>query len=136
MADPFLLPAPGRVLVSPKERQLVEDIMSQQLQSQGFSKGGAKDMAAGRPPTSAADKSRAGASAAVFPDVCKTPSPPGGPAPIPYPNLASASSGKGSAKKLMMSQKTVSTKKAELSKSTGNEPGTLKGLISNRYRRK
>jgi hypothetical protein len=27
----------------------------------------------------------------VFPDVCKTPAPPGAPIPIPYPNLAKSS---------------------------------------------
>jgi hypothetical protein len=136
MADPFLFPAPRRVAISPKARQLAEDIMSQRLQAQGFSKKGAKDIAAGRPPTSASDRLRAGGAAAVFPDVCTTPSPPGGPDPIPYPNLASTSSGKDSAKKLKLSQKSVSTKKAKFSKSTGDEPGTLKGIISNRYRPK
>jgi len=66
-------------------------------------------------------KKNAGISIA-FPDVCKTPSP-GGPVPIPYPNISIASS----------NLKTASVKikkfKSEFTKTSGDEAGTMKGVL-------
>ncbi len=73
---------------------------------------------------------RSGAKSLVFPDVCKTPTP-GGPVPIPYPNLAqSMHISKGS--KSVKVQGCMSTiKGCRYYMSTGDEPGTIGGIISN-----
>lgn len=63
---------------------------------------------------------------AGFPDVCKTPTA-GGPVPVPYPNLAVANKLDGLA----------AVKKISISKligSTGDAPGTAKGVISGTVR--
>lgn len=71
----------------------------------------------------------------AFPDVCKTPSP-GGPVPIPYPNVArSADTAKGS-KKVKADGKPICVKTSSFKKSTGDEPGRLGGIISNTTRDK
>lgn len=62
------------------------------------------------------------------PDVCKTPSP-GGPVPIPYPNIAQDSNLSKGTKKVKINGKSVATKAANLSTSTGDEPGTAGGGI-------
>jgi Toxin PAAR-like domain len=63
-------------------------------------------------------------------DACKTPSP-GGPVPIPYPNLGQVSGAKGSsvAKKVKFAGKKVCTKKTEISRSSGDEAGTAGGGV-------
>ena len=64
----------------------------------------------------------------AFPDVCKTPSP-GGPIPIPYPNIAKSSdTGKG-AKKVKCDGKPVCVKDSNFSTSTGDEAGTAGGGV-------
>lgn len=68
--------------------------------------------------------------ATAFPDVCKTPSP-AGPIPIPYPNIAqSADTNKGS-KKVKVDGNPVMVKGSEFKKSSGDEAGTAKGVVSN-----
>ena len=62
------------------------------------------------------------ASAAV-PDVCKTPSP-GGPIPIPYPNIAKSSDTSSGSKKVKADGKEVSTNNSSYTKSRGDEPST------------
>lgn len=71
----------------------------------------------------------------AFPDVCKTPTP-GGPVPIPYPNIAMLPQGKGgtfSGKVKIDNQKTA-TVKSEIMMSSGDEPGTIGGVVSNRFK--
>lgn len=65
----------------------------------------------------------------VFPDVCKTPV---GSAvvPIPYPNIGMASDTSKGPKKVTTDKKMPMVKKAVYSKSTGDEPGTMKGVVS------
>ncbi len=72
----------------------------------------------------------------AFPDVCKTPSP-GGPIPIPYPNIAKSSdTGKG-AKKVKCDGKPVCVKDSNFSTSTGDEAGTAGGgLMSSKTKGK
>lgn len=73
-----------------------------------------------------------GGQCAIFPDVCKTPSP-GGPVPIPYPNIAmltQASAGTCSSKVKFSGKKAV-VKGTEITRSSGDEAGTLKGVVSN-----
>jgi hypothetical protein len=66
----------------------------------------------------------------VFPDVCKTPAPPAPPIPIPYPNIAKSSDTSKGAKKVKTDGKMPMVKGAKYSTSTGDEPGTLKGIMS------
>lgn len=71
----------------------------------------------------------------AFPDVCKTPSP-GGPVPIPYPNIAMLNNARGSScsSKVKVKNKKVITKKSVIKNSTGDEAGTAKGVISQKTR--
>jgi hypothetical protein len=64
-----------------------------------------------------------------FPDVCKTPSP-GGPIPIPYPNIAMSSDTAKGTKKVKVEGKPVCTKDSNFSTSTGDEAGTAGGGVA------
>jgi hypothetical protein len=74
-----------------------------------------------------------GIATATVPDVCNTPSP-GGPVPVPYPNIAFSSD-------LAMGTTTVTADGgnmcaiygSEFSKSTGDEPGTVGGVKSGTF---
>lgn len=70
-----------------------------------------------------------GGKSLVFPDVCKTPV---GPAvvPIPYPNLGQASDTSKGPKSVKTDGKMPMVKSAKYSKSSGDEPGVAKGIIS------
>jgi len=70
-----------------------------------------------------------GGMSTVFPDVCKTPSP-GGPIPIPYPNIGKASDTSKGPKKVTTDGKMPMVKGAKYSTSTGDEPGSAGGVIS------
>ncbi|MCH9687511.1 MAG: DUF4150 domain-containing protein [Deltaproteobacteria bacterium] len=65
----------------------------------------------------------------VFPDVCKTPSP-AGPVPIPYPNIAQASDTSGGPSTVKCDGKMPMVKGATYSKSSGDEAGTVGGVVS------
>jgi hypothetical protein len=65
----------------------------------------------------------------VFPDVCKTPSP-GGPIPIPYPNIGKSSDASGGPSSVTTDGKMPMVKGATYSTSSGDEPGTIGGVIS------
>jgi hypothetical protein len=65
----------------------------------------------------------------AFPDVCKTPTP-GGPVPIPYPNIArSADTAKGT-KKVSVEGKPACIADSNFSTSTGDEAGTAGGGVA------
>jgi len=68
-----------------------------------------------------------------FPDVCKTPTP-GGPVPIPYPNIAKSSDTAKGAKKVKADGKPVSVKTSNFSTSVGDEPGVAKGVASSKIK--
>jgi len=70
-----------------------------------------------------------------FPDVCKTPTP-GGPVPIPYPNVAMSSDTAKGTKKVKCDGKPVCVKDSNFSTSTGDEPGVAKGIISSKTKGK
>ncbi|WP_164015792.1 PAAR-like domain-containing protein [Pyxidicoccus trucidator] len=61
-----------------------------------------------------------------FPDVCKTPSP-GGPVPIPYPNLAQSKDLENGSKRVSINGTPVALRDSYLGTSTGNEAGTAGG---------
>ena len=71
-----------------------------------------------------------GIAAATIPDVCKTPSP-GGPVPVPYPNIArSGSLAKGTKKVKADGKNMCANKGSEYSRSNGDEAGTAGGVKS------
>lgn len=71
-----------------------------------------------------------------FPDVCKTPAPPGSPIPIPYPNMAFSSDTAKGTKKVKCDGKPVCVKDSNFKTSTGDEPGLAKGIASNKTKGK
>ena len=67
----------------------------------------------------------------AFPDVCKTPAPPSpSPIPIPYPNIAQSSDTSDGPSSVTTDGKMPMVKGAKYSKSSGDEPGTIGGIIS------
>ena len=66
--------------------------------------------------------------AIVFPDVCKTPSP-GGPIPIPYPNIAMSSDTDKGTKKVKCDGNPVCVKDSNFKMSSGDEAGTAGGGV-------
>ena len=67
----------------------------------------------------------------AFPDVCKTPSP-GGPVPIPYPNIAQSSDASDTASSVKVNGEAIMLKGSTFSTSSGDEAGTAGGgVVSN-----
>jgi hypothetical protein len=77
--------------------------------------------------------SNGGGQCMAFPDACKTPTP-GGPVPMPYPNiaqLAQANSGTCS-QKVKIQNKNAVVKDSEITMSSGDEAGSAGGgVVSN-----
>ncbi|MFY0562674.1 DUF4150 domain-containing protein [Archangium lansingense] len=63
------------------------------------------------------------------PDVCKTPTP-GGPVPIPYPNIAKSSDTAQGTKKVSVEGNPACVKDSNFSTSTGDEAGTAGGGVA------
>jgi len=70
----------------------------------------------------------------AFPDVCKTPVPPAGPIPIPYPNIGKSSDASKGPKKVKTDKKMPMTKGAKYIMSAGDEPGSAGGVISSKIK--
>ena len=72
----------------------------------------------------------------AFPDVCKTPAPPGPPVPMPYPNVAQLDQANGvtdeSNKELLVGPSSlhVLLLDSEITTSTGDEAGSVGGVTS------
>lgn len=65
-------------------------------------------------------------------DICKTPTP-GGPVPMPYPNVAlSATMGPGYTTKTLVMGTPMWTKKGKSAVSNGDQPGVALGVVSNK----
>ena len=64
----------------------------------------------------------------VFPDVCKTPTP-GGPVPIPYPNIGKSSDTTKGPKSIKTDGKMPMVKGAKYSMSAGDEAGSAGGGV-------
>ena len=78
-------------------------------------------------------KGSMGISTATVPDVCKTPSP-GGPVPIPYPNISQSSSlDKGTTTVKADGGQMIAIKGSEFSLSNGDNAGTLGGVKSSTF---
>lgn len=72
----------------------------------------------------------------AFPDVCKTPSP-GGPIPIPYPNIAMSSDTAKGTKKVKCDGNSTCVKGSNFKMSTGDEAGSAGGgVVSNKIKGK
>ena len=69
------------------------------------------------------------------PDVCKTPTP-GGPVPIPYPNISKSSDLAKGSKSVKINGASVCLSSSEFSTSVGDDAGVLKGIISNKHKGK
>src|SRR5438067_1702128 len=68
---------------------------------------------------------------AMVPDVCKTPSP-GGPVPIPYPNMSPDSNLTDGAATVTIGGNPVGNIGSKLSRSSGDEAGTAGGIVSSK----
>jgi len=80
-------------------------------------------------------KSSSGVSIA-FPDVCKTPAPPAGPIPIPYPNIAQSSDTAKGTKKVKCDGNPVCVKDSNFKTSSGDEAGSAGGVASSKTKGK
>jgi len=73
-------------------------------------------------------------SVATIPDICKTPTP-GGPVPMPYPNIAQANTLTGGTTTVKVDGgQMAAIKGSKFAMSTGDEPGTLGGVKSNVFK--
>ena len=70
-----------------------------------------------------------GGALATFPDVCLTPTP-GGPVPIPYPNLARSADLADGTRTVTVDGSPLAVEDSVFARSTGDEPGTQKGVLS------
>ncbi len=74
---------------------------------------------------------KSGGVSTAFPDICKTPTPAGGvPAPIPYPNIAFSKDTANGSTTVKVDGQSIMLLKSNFSTSTGDEPGSLGGIIS------
>lgn len=75
----------------------------------------------------------AGGDGFAFPNVCKVPAPPGPPVTSPFPSISMmAQANTGTCpKKVMVENKVPCTKATKIDKTSGDEPGVLKGTQSN-----
>ena len=71
-----------------------------------------------------------GISTATIPDVCKTPSP-GGPVPIPYPNIAQSITLSNGTTTVKGDKAMAANKGSKFALSNGDQAGTVGGVKSN-----
>ncbi len=69
----------------------------------------------------------------VFPDVCKTPTP-GGPIPIPFPNIGKSADTSKGPKKVKTDGKMPNVKGSQYMMTTGDEAGSAMGVMSNKIK--
>lgn len=67
---------------------------------------------------------------ATIPDICKIPCPPGGPVPIPLPNIAKAKDLAGGTVTVQIEGNSVAVAGSVISRSKGDKPGVLGGIVS------
>lgn len=73
-----------------------------------------------------------GGTTIAFPDVCKTPAPPAPPIPIPYPNISQSSDTEKGSKKVKVDGNPIMLKGSSFSTSTGDEAGSVGGMVSSK----
>ncbi len=76
------------------------------------------------------DHKGSGGMSIVFPDVCKTPAPPAPPVPIPYPNTGQSSDTSDGPSTVKVDGEMPMAKGAKWSRSSGDEAGTVGGVVS------
>lgn len=69
----------------------------------------------------------------VFPDVCKTPTP-GGPVPIPYPNMGKAADTSQGSSSVKADGNMIMIKGSKYMMSAGDEAGTVGGVLSSTFK--
>src|SRR5262245_40488996 len=74
-----------------------------------------------------------GGMSTVFPDVCKTPTP-GGPVPIPYPNIGMSSDTTGGPTSVTVDGQMPMVKGAKYAVTSGDEPGSVGGVVSGTFK--
>lgn len=73
--------------------------------------------------------SKKGGQAFAFPNVCKTPAAPS-PLPLPYPSIGMVNGTDKTIDNVLMENKETVVESSEIPSSKGDEPGTLKGVVS------
>jgi hypothetical protein len=74
---------------------------------------------------------KGGGVCSAFPDVCKVPAPPAPlPVPTPFPNIGQVNSANKTCSKVLIENKETVCENSELPRSSGDEAGTLKGMVS------
>lgn len=65
-------------------------------------------------------------------DICKTPAPPAGPIPMPYPNMSMCNQADSSkcTQKVKVNSQPALTKDSQIPTSTGDEAGSAGGVVS------
>ena len=71
----------------------------------------------------------------TFPDACKTPTP-AGPVPIPYPNIAMSTDSTGVSTRVKCDGNGVCLSDSSFSMSTGDEAGSIGGIVSGKIKGK
>lgn len=71
-----------------------------------------------------------GGMAMFMPDVCLTPAPPAPPVPVPYPNIAQSQDTDQGSQTVTMDGNPIMLKGSVFSKSTGDEAGSVGGVMS------
>lgn len=69
----------------------------------------------------------------VFPDVCKTPTP-GGPIPIPYPNMGKSSDTSQGSTTVKADGQMIMLKGSKYMMTAGDEAGTAGGVVSSSFK--
>jgi hypothetical protein len=79
---------------------------------------------------------KGGGQCMAFPDVCKVPAPPAPFVPVPFPNIAMLPQGNGGtmSSKVKIGNQPAATKDTEIPMSSGDEAGTLGGMISGQFK--
>ncbi len=72
----------------------------------------------------------------IFPDTCKTPAPPAGPIPIPYPNIAMSTDTADGSSTVKCDGQPIMTKASNFAMSTGDEAGSVGGVVSSKIKGK
>jgi uncharacterized Zn-binding protein involved in type VI secretion len=71
-----------------------------------------------------------GGTVSFMPDVCLTPAPPGPPVPTPYPNIALSQDTANGSKTVTCDGNPIMLQGSSFSKSTGDEAGSVGGVVS------
>lgn len=79
---------------------------------------------------------KAGGMCQAMPDVCKTPAPPAGPIPIPYPNIANCNQATAGtcAQNVSIEGSPLLHKGSEIPMSSGDEAGSAGGVVSGKIK--